>query len=82
MGCYTFWGEWLLTFRRAVIPLYLVSNSISAEDEGFNIYRNVGNHNTVAEVSSRGDLHFLGRVVSGVSEDRNTFVCNFKQYFS
>jgi hypothetical protein len=77
MGCYTFWCEWLPTFRRIVIPLYLTSNNISAEDEGFTISRNVGSHTTVLL-----RIQVLGQVVSDISEDRNTFIFSVKQYFS
>ena len=77
VGCYTFWGEWLPTFRRIVISLYLASNSVSAEHEGFNIFRNVGNHTTVLL-----RIHVLGRVVTDVSEDRNTFIFSVEVYFS
>jgi hypothetical protein len=68
MGCYTFWVEWLPTFRRIVIPVYLASNNISAEDKGFTISRNVGNHTMVLL-----RIQVLGQVVTDVSEDRNTF---------
>ena len=46
-------------YRSFWIPLYLASNSISAEDEGSTTSRNVGNHTTVL-------LRFqvLGRVVT------------------
>jgi hypothetical protein len=63
---YTLWGEWCPALRRVV---YLVSNSISAEDEDFTIFRNVGNHTTVLL-----RIQVLGRVVSGFSDDRNTFI--------
>jgi len=77
VGCYTFLGQWLPTFRKILIPLYLASNSISAADKGFTISRKIGNHTTVLL-----RIHILGRVVTGVSEDRNTFIFSAKHYFS
>ena len=65
---YTLWGEWCSSFRMVVILSSLESNSISTEDEGITIFRNVGNHTTVLL-----RIQVLGRVVSGVSGDRNTF---------
>jgi len=64
-------------FRIIVIHLYLASNSISAEDEGYTTSRNVGNHTTVLL-----GIKVLGRVVTDVSENRNTFIFSVKQYFS
>ena len=75
VGCYTFLGQWLPTFRKILIPLYLASNSISGADKGFTISRKIGNHTTVVL-----RIQVLGRVVTDVSVDRNTF--SVKQYFS
>ena len=64
-------------YRCFGIPLYLASNSISAEDEDSTTSRNVGNHTTVML-----RIQVLGRVVTDVSKNRNTFIFSVKQCFS